>query len=71
MSEQRYEVRAFELDYACDHPRCGGFMRPDGRHLLSNPPQFPHECYVCGARKTFTVKYPTLAYRRVDAEAQS
>lgn len=71
MSEKSYEVRAFELDYACDHPGCGGFMRPTGMKLMSSGPQFPHECYVCGARKTLNVKYPTLAYRRIDAEVKS
>jgi hypothetical protein len=64
VSEHSYDIRAVEKDYACDHFGCGGFMRPTGAYIRSEPQQFPHECNVCGARKTFDVKYPCLAYRR-------
>lgn len=62
MSEERREVKTFEVDMICD--KCGkGFMRPAGNIVLATYPiQYPHECTNCGNRENYTKKYPYTEY---------
>lgn len=65
MAEIKQEVKTFEVDYICDE--CGkGKMRNAGFVLDSNPPQYPHRCKECGAKKTFYHTYPRTVYERVE-----
>jgi len=62
MSETEQEVKTYVVNYICDE--CGdGFMEPTGEIYLTNPPQYPHVCNKCGAKKTFNKKYP---YQRLE-----
>lgn len=46
------------------HESCGGKFLPIGIALLSNPPQYPHVCDTCGAKKTFKSRYPLTTLER-------
>ena len=39
-------------------------MRPTGKVLMSNPPQYPHKCVVCGNTENLLRQYP---YQRLVA----
>ena len=66
MSETKRPVQPVRVDYKCDMPGCTGRMRPTGATLMSNPPQYPHDCNTCGVRMTFRgVTYPYIAYEEV------
>ena len=57
MPEVRIPVDTYMARYMCDE--CdGGEMKGDGIVLTSNPPQYPHTCTDCGARKIFMSSYP-------------
>ena len=61
MPREQRPLRPVQVDYRCD--KCGdGYYRPEGAMLLSDPPQFNHNCTECGDQKTFTEKYPTVRY---------
>jgi len=52
-------VNVQQADEKC--PVCGnGYMRPTGITLLSDPPQFPHQCNSCGYKQTYSVRYPYI-----------
>lgn len=60
MAETKLPVQTVQVDYTCDE--CGkGQMRFGGVTLTSYPPQYPHRCSECGAKKTFNVIYPHTA----------
>ncbi len=59
MPEIKHKVKTYEVNYRCDE--CGeGEMEPTGRQHLTSPPQYPHKCNYCGAKKTFGIVYPTI-----------
>lgn len=59
MKEERFELKPFGVRYICN---CGGEMVPTGQMLMSNPPQFPHECKECGESVNLIEKYPTVKW---------
>lgn len=57
--EIKEEVKTYRVKLMCDTKDCTGEMLPDGRCLMSNPPQYPHVCNVCGnTDNVFGKKYP-------------
>lgn len=68
--EKKFELRTVIVKHFCEP--CakvgGGEYLPTGRVLLSNPPQYPHECNNCGEEKIFEKSYPTLEYVEVNDE---
>ena len=42
----------------CGNKPNGGWMRPNGIVLMSNPPQYPHKCTSCNYEQTYSVQYP-------------
>lgn len=60
MEKKETEIRVFRVKMFCD---CGGEMLPTGVILSSCPPQFPHQCSLCGMRATYDSSYPHLEYR--------
>ena len=67
MTEQRHEVKVFEVEYKCDHchegvMRLGALMQP----TLS--PKYQHNCNKCGAVECFLTVYPCIRYERVDTD---
>ena len=68
MTEQRYKVTAFEVEYHCDQceeDQCKeGIMRPTGLIHLSNQPMYRHECNMCGSVDFFNTVYPCIRYER-------
>ena len=60
--ETKKDLRTIEVDYEC--PNCEvGKLRPTGKKLLSNPPQYPHKCTECEYKETFRGKtYPYIVY---------
>lgn len=60
--EIKREVKSIEIDMKCD--KCGdAFMRYDGTGvLMSNPPQYPHVCSLCGNKENYRKKYPYIVY---------
>lgn len=66
MAEREREVKTYQVDYLCDE--CdSGLMQPLGSVLTSSPPQYPHGCTNCGARKTFHHCYPRIVTKGNDA----
>lgn len=65
MAEKETELRTFRVKMFCD---CGGEMKPTGMVLSSHPPQFPHQCSLCGMRATYDKSYPHLEYKVVESE---
>lgn len=66
MSEIKKRVNIYKIDFRCDI--CGtGFYRPTGVANLTNPPQYPHRCTVCGAELIVPGKaYPYVIEEEVD-----
>ena len=66
MAEIMYQVRTYEVDFKCDV--CGkGFYRPTEIVYLANPPQYPHECTVCGSKMVVTGHtYPYIKTERIE-----
>jgi len=63
MPERKREAQTYIIRYYCDAEGCEGEMLPTGRCLTSSPPQYPHVCNECGAKKTFRNKiYPVASY---------
>ena len=63
MGEMIAESKVLQVFMICD--KCGkGEMRPTGNVLMSDPPQYPHKCVVCGNIKSFPYHYP---YQRIVA----
>jgi hypothetical protein len=61
------EVKVIQVDQTCS--ACHkGVMRPTGQMLASHPPQYPHECNMCGHRTTYLSTFPSLEYHPVEAE---
>ena len=58
--EDKKEVRTYLVDYTCDKCDVGKF-RPK-QMLMSDPPQWVHECTTCEEQKTFNLKYPYTDY---------
>jgi hypothetical protein len=63
--EKETEFKTFRVQMFCD---CGGEMKPTGMMLASCPPQFPHQCNLCGMRATYDTSYPHLEYKAVTNE---
>lgn len=55
-------VKTFEVDEV--HEICAGRYRPTGSTLLTNPPQYPHECNRCGHKEIFKVMFPYIETRK-------
>lgn len=70
INEVKKEVKSFNVDYKCDQCETG-YMRPDGRVLLSNPPKYPHICnnMECSGKMTSRTKYPYIAYEEINADS--
>jgi hypothetical protein len=67
MSTERTEVKVYREYLICDD--CAERMIWDGFELLSNPPQYNHQCPKCGKMEQTRGKcYPRLFY--VDQEAK-
>ena len=49
------ETRTFKIKVHCD---CGGQFFYNGNSLMTNPPQYAHECSDCGVTDTFPEQYP-------------
>lgn len=69
MNREVRPVRAVEVVARCDairkgrkKQRCGGILEFGGIVLTSNPPQYPHECRVCGHIESLDRAYPTIEY---------
>ena len=63
MGEMVAESKVLQVFMICD--KCGkGEMRPTGKVLMSNPPQYPHKCVVCGNTENLLHQYP---YQRLVA----
>lgn len=61
--EKIAESKVFQVLMICD--KCGkGEMRQTGTVLMSNPPQYPHKCVVCGNTENLLHRYP---YQRLVA----
>lgn len=65
MSELRFKLNTFGVDYQCD--ACGkGFMVVSGDMVLTSmPPQYQHTCTHCGKTEYLTEKYPTVKHERL------
>jgi hypothetical protein len=59
MGEERFEMKPYGVRYKCN---CGGEMIPTGKMLMSNPPQFPHECKECREVVNLKEKFPTVRW---------
>lgn len=67
MSETRSMMRAHRIDYICD--RCHeGSMIAANLVYTSNPPQYPHQCDVCGWTATFPKTYPHVEFHQEAAQ---
>ncbi len=59
--EIRKDISVHEVDNKC--MECGGgYYRPIGIVLYSDPLKYPHECNNCGHIETFNCKYPKIVY---------
>lgn len=57
--EVRFDLKAHVIKKVCD--RCkSGEMKPTGSTLTSLPPQYAHQCEVCGNQETYGVIYPSV-----------
>ena len=64
MSEKKFELKAFGVDYVCD--KCGdGLMEQTGIFLPVDPPLWKHKCSKCGHEQNMHDKYPAVRYVRV------
>jgi hypothetical protein len=63
--EEQSEVKTIQVDFKC--PKCdSGYLRPNGRCLLTHPPKFPHDCNNpnCDYSESFSDKqYPYIDYK--------
>jgi len=65
MSEIIEKVRPVRVDMICPH--CGnGRMRSNGRALMTAPPQYSHQCNVCGYVEAYRVSYPYIVWEDDD-----
>lgn len=64
MAEREVVVSPVQVEYVCDICH-RGTMQPTGKTLLSDPPQYPHECSVCGYATTFRRTYPNVVLQHV------
>jgi DNA-binding CsgD family transcriptional regulator len=56
-SEIRQRMEVHLVDLLC--PKCGqGLMRPTGVALMSDPPQYTHQCTWCQHRQNYQRCYP-------------
>ena len=63
MGEVVAESKVLQVFMICD--KCGkGQMCPTGEIFMSNPPQYPHRCVVCGNTENLLHPYP---YQRLVA----
>lgn len=61
MSIKRLEVKVYREYLLCDN--YGETMKVRGHELLSDPPQFDHQCPKCGkTEQTRDQYYPRLIY---------
>jgi predicted RNA-binding Zn-ribbon protein involved in translation (DUF1610 family) len=72
MSERRFEVRPYGVDYICD--KCGnglmmGIEVAGGIALLSSRPKFRHVCSSCGHEDFLSHRYPTIRWENLGAES--
>lgn len=68
MPEQMTEVVEipYLVEYVCDTCQQGK-MVPDGNiAYLTSPAQYPYKCQNCGAKSTFTERYPVVKYQYVE-----
>lgn len=62
--ENRIEVKVIKVTLECE--KCGGEMKSTGQALMSNPPQYPHECKKCGNTRNIRGKqYPYIEYEAI------
>jgi hypothetical protein len=66
MPIKEFEVRTVGIDYICDECLEGKMLPTGGSMLLSDPPQFAHQCdnINCCAKANFTERYPTFRVER-------
>jgi predicted RNA-binding Zn-ribbon protein involved in translation (DUF1610 family) len=67
MSERTYQVRTVGVEYVCDQCGAGTMQLRGNTMLMSNPPQYPHQCDKCGHRQDLLAKYPTYRVERVES----
>lgn len=59
--EQFFDIIPKEVKYQCDNCK-EGEMVYKGNMLMTNPPQFTHECSYCKTEQVFYEKYPTIKW---------
>jgi hypothetical protein len=62
MPQVEKEVKVYKAHYICDECKIGT-MISTGFAFTTNPPEYPHDCSHCKARKNFLVKYPTIIHK--------
>jgi hypothetical protein len=64
MAEIKVDVKVVEVDMVCDG--CNeGKMRSNGIVYSTYPEQYPHVCTKCSRSMTYQVRYPYIAYEKV------
>ena len=64
MIEEKRECKTYRVHAKCS--KCStGYMLPDGKILLSDPPKYPHTCNNCGHKEDLDNKYPAFAWENV------
>jgi len=56
---KRIEVKTYRERLYCE---CGGEMLPTGMIYSTMPPQYPHQCQVCGAQAIAPDSFPRVVY---------
>ena len=66
--EEEQKVETYYVRLYCE---CGGEMKPNGMSLMSNPPQYPHNCDRCGYKENISDKrYPLTIYKYVKKDTE-
>ena len=58
--EKREEVVTYRVTFHCC--ACGGMMKFTGRIQPMSPPNYHHECEVCGGQEWTKARYPFVEY---------
>ena len=61
MSEIKEKVKPVRVDMICPYCR-NGRMRPNGKALMTAPPQYSHQCNVCAYVEAYRVSYPYIVW---------
>ena len=64
MSEKAFDVRVIGVNYVCDGCN-NGLMEHTNMALMTDPPQYPHQCTHCGAVKNLLKRYPYVRYEEM------